>query len=186
MVKVLSRQPPAFARRCRFRTSGHFHAPVSCGEHPKHCGCVLHFLEGHDVRVDLPDTAGDGVVVCLNPGNAACGVRVVQMLQVPGGDAQSIQRVWESQFLEATEQQQDADQDDGKRGLPAHAEFASGTSLTGFLRGRRCSGLLCLAFLSGKDRIELEPGAIKPTRPPLQGRHASPARQGGLRAGGYG
>ena len=65
MVEVVSRYPPALARRRCFGTSGHFHVPVGCGEHSERRGRVFHLLEGHDVRVDLADTVRNGIVIRL-------------------------------------------------------------------------------------------------------------------------
>ena len=56
-------------------------------------GLVFYLLERDDVRVDVLDLCGDGVVVCLVPGDAPCTDLVVEVLQIPGGDPDNIMLV---------------------------------------------------------------------------------------------
>ena len=48
----------------------------------------LDFLEGDDIGIQGGDLARDGVVVGLGAAQASLAVGVVEVLQVPGGDAQ--------------------------------------------------------------------------------------------------
>lgn len=68
------------------------------------CDLVLYLLERDDVRVDLPDLCGDGIVVCLIPGDAPCADLFVEVLQIPSSDPDNIMLVGKNRLTD-TEQE---------------------------------------------------------------------------------
>ena len=79
---------PAAARARHRRTGRHRHLPGRWREDAARRRFVLDFLEGDDIGIQGGDLARDGVVVGLGAAHATFPVGVVEVLQVPGGDAQ--------------------------------------------------------------------------------------------------
>ena len=79
---------PAAARTRHRRTGRHRHLPGRWREDAARRRLVLDFLEGDDIGIQGGDLARDGVVVGLGAAHATFPVGVVEVLQVPGGDAQ--------------------------------------------------------------------------------------------------
>ena len=78
----------AGAIRGRHRTDRDLDLPLRGRKHAPRRRFVLHFLEGDDVGIERLHLPGDGRVVCFHPRNAAFEVGVLQMFEVPRGNAQ--------------------------------------------------------------------------------------------------
>ena len=142
MVEVLATYIPTLSGwLCGHRAIGHFHPPVRRREYAMGSGLVFYLLERDDVRIDVLDLCGDGVVVCLVSGDAPCTDLVVEVLQIPGSNPDGIMPVGKYRLTDAEqEQRSDPDGDSAsERSCGQAVVLRRGTAQGASLAGARTS-----------------------------------------------
>ena len=118
VTEMRLRPIPAPAGPLHRRPRRHLHMPVRCGEDAACRRRVLHLLEGDDIGVQFRDPPRKRVVVGAVARDAPRAVAVVEMFQIPRGDAQLAGKARRPRHGQCQEYQGQQRSDGAHQGLP--------------------------------------------------------------------